>query len=399
MTKRVYFEPASRIHSAHWELINYPPDGYEFVVGQRVWDKAIKAIVSHNLPPFSLRWNLVKLLPVPLVKAYLERFFNRVPQGTDLTFAYNHPVFRKEAWIVYLEWAHMLTGQDARQLRRYKRVVERLLASNCCRKILTWSEPAKKSILLNLECSSFEHKIEVVPLAVHKKEFVKNYRSDKTRLLFVGSAWANSPIAFHSKGGKEVLEAFDLLNKKYADLELVIRAGVPQDIMRKYQSYNNIKFIEEPITQEALERLFASADFFLFPGHETPWGVILEAGSYELPVIATDVHANSELIQDGVTGLLIKSSKGVPYYWKNYIPSVDSPLRKRFIEAIQGIDRSVVEELVEKAGILIENPQLRREMGKAARQVVEHGRHSIEHRNRKLKAIFVEATEEALNNT
>ena len=45
-----------------------------------------------------------------------------------------------------------------------------------------------------------------------------------------------------------------------------------------------------------------------------------------------------------------------------------------------------------KTSLLIENPDLRRKMGKAARWEVDHGRFSTEKRNERLKRIFDEAT-------
>jgi len=47
---------------------------------------------------------------------------------------------------------------------------------------------------------------------------------------------------------------------------------------------------------------------------------------------------------------------------------------------------------VEKTSSIIENPELRRQTGKAGRWEVEHGKFSIERRNEKLKRIFDEAT-------
>jgi glycosyltransferase involved in cell wall biosynthesis len=45
---------------------------------------------------------------------------------------------------------------------------------------------------------------------------------------------------------------------------------------------------------------------------------------------------------------------------------------------------------------LIENPERRRQMGRAGRWEVEQGKFSIEKRNEKLKRIFDEATAESI---
>lgn len=62
-----------------------------------------------------------------------------------------------------------------------------------------------------------------------------------------------------------------------------------------------------------------------------------------------------------------------------------------FLKAIQTTDPKVVEEIVQKASILIKNKELRRRMGISGRREIEVGKFSIEKRNEKLKRIFDEA--------
>ena len=54
-------------------------------------------------------------------------------------------------------------------------------------------------------------------------------------------------------------------------------------------------------------------------------------------------------------------------------------------------DPKVIKELVEQVSLLVENKELRRKMGKAARQDVAVGKHSITYRNQKFQEIFDEA--------
>ena len=110
---------------------------------------------------------------------------------------------------------------------------------------------------------------------------------------------------------------------------------------------------------------------------------------YELPIVTIDAWANSEIVEDGKTGLLGRKSEHIPYYGENLVPLFGTP---QFQKAIRIPDPKVVQELVEKTSILIENQELRRRMGRAGRWEIEHGRFSIERRNEKLKRIFDEAT-------
>ena len=376
------------MHSSLNELVLNPPQGYEFIIQNTSWDKTVSPFLNNNFIYYTLQRNVLnKLVPMHLAKAYLEGFFKRIPKDTALTYSIGHPIFRKEPWVVAVEWVTQLFGYSPTHLRRYRKVVEKALASEHCKKILCWSELAMKTVLLNLDRELLEHKIVVVPHAVRKKEFVKSSLSDKVKLLFVGSA--NIVGDFELKGGKEVLEAFTHLHQKYANVELVVRSDMPQHMKNGYSGMPGLTIIDKIIPWEAMEEEFKTADIFLFPGHHTPFMVLLDAMSYELPIVVTDAYANAELVEDGKTGLIINSSKRVPYYLDNLIPDGQS---SQFRKAIQHLDTEVVNQLVEKTSILIENPELRRKMGKAGRREVEHGKFSIQKRNEKLKRIFDEAT-------
>jgi glycosyltransferase involved in cell wall biosynthesis len=385
--KKIYLDIAGRMHSLYKQLVDYPPEGYQFVAHSTTWDKAFSAATRLNAIYTFQKRALSKVIPVNLAKAYLEKF-KKPPEGTVLTYSTGHLVFRKEPWVVDLERVTQLTGYNFEHFRRYKGLVERILGADHCKKIICWTEAAKKTVLGNLDCSGFEEKIELVPLAVPKKNFFKQYNEDKVRLLFVCSA--TIPGQFDLKGGKEVLEAFDHLSRKYDNLELVIRSDVPQEVKSKYRRLSSIKIIEEVIPWELLEKQFQAADVFIFPTHATSWMVVLDAMSYELPVITVDVWGNREFVEDGKTGFVVKKSERIEYYIGNFEPAWSTP---QFMKAIKKtVDPRVVEELVEKASILIENKELRRRMGRAGRQEIEHGKFSLHKRNERLRRIFDEAT-------
>jgi glycosyltransferase involved in cell wall biosynthesis len=388
--KTVYLDVAGKMHSLYRNLVDYPPYGYQFITQCTGWDKVF-SVASKTKAVYSVQEKaLGKIIPINLAKAWLERL-KKPPKGTALTYATGHLVFRKEPWVVDLEFVTQLAGYNIKHFKRYKRLIEKVLSSEYCKKIICWTEAAKKTVLYNLNRKRFAHKVEVVRLAVPKKHFTKEHgHKEKIKLLFVGSA--NIPGEFKYKGGQEVLEAFLILRKKYSNLELVIRSDIPKDIKARYGSLHNLKLIEGLIPWEQLEQEFRTADIFLFPSHATPGLAILDAISYELPVITTDVWANPEMVENGKTGFVIERSKRVPYYVENFIPNWSYDPTSKFMRTIKTVDPEVVDELVEKTSILIEDEELRKRMGRAGRQEIETGKFSIEKRNEKLKIIFDEAT-------
>jgi glycosyltransferase involved in cell wall biosynthesis len=387
----IYLDVTGKLHSLYKTLLTSPPSGYRFITSASNWDNISNVATKMDLL-YSFQLNVLsRFFPPNLGKAYLERF-KKKPSTAELTYSVGHLIFRKEPWVVDMEYVTQLTGYKYHHFKRFRGLVENTLASENCKKIICWTQAGKKTILLNMNCEKFEDKIELVPLAVPKKNFIKNYKGKNIKLLFVGSA--NIPGEFEYKGGKEVLETFFLLKKKYAKIELVIRSDVPNELKTKYANkLENVRLIEGVIPFEQLENEFKTADIFLFPSHSTPGLAILDAMSYELPIVTTDVWANTEMVENGKTGFVINRSKRIEYYTGNLIPNWSHYPTSRFMKIIKETDPVVVNELVEKASILIEDSGLRRRMGKAGRLNVEEGCFSAEGRRQKLKRVFDEALE------
>lgn len=385
--KKIYIEPAGRWHSFLTQLKDTPPDGYEFVNTLTSFDKVISPLLGNNFVYFTLqRLILERLVPIHLVKAYLEGKFKKTPKDIDLTYSIGHVIYRDEPWVVAVEWVTQLFGYSATHLKRYRKSVEKLLASDNCKKIICWGELSKKTVLLNLNRELIEEKVVIVPHAVEKKDFIKQPSARKVKLLFVGSA--NIIGDFELKGGKEALEAFVSLRQKYDNLELVVRSDMPQEIRMTYDGVPGLKIIDKIIPWHEMEQEFKSSDIFLFPGHHTPFMSLLDAMSYELPIVISNAYANTELVEDGKNGFVINCSKKVPYYLENCIPGGHTP---QFRQAIKTMDSDVINELVEKTSVLIDNAMLRQQMGKAGRWEVEQGKFSIKKRNEILRKIFDEA--------
>jgi len=388
--KLVYLDVIGKLHSLYNTLLFSPPTGYRFITAASSWD-SISNSVSQQDTLYSIQMNiLARFFPPNLVKAYFEKL-KQIPKEAVLTYSTGHLVFRKEPWVVDLEFVTQLTGYKYHHFKRLRAIIERSFASKYCKKIICWSIAGKKTILFNMNTEKFEDKIEVVPLAIEKKSFVKEYNNKTVKLLFVGSV--NIPGEFEYKGGKEALEAFSILQRKYPNIELVIRSDIPANLYARYSDrLKNVKIINGIIPWTQLEHEFKTADIFFYPTHSTPGLAILDALSYELPVVTTDIWANTELVKDGKTGFAVKKSDRVRYYSGNFIPNWSHYPTSRFMRTIKGmVDPIVIKQLVEKTSILIEDEALRRKMGKAGRQLADG--FSVEQRNSKLKRILDEALE------
>lgn len=384
MSKRIFLEPLWNLHGAQYQMLAHPPEGYECVATEKPHEKVVKRAARWAVAQSLLKTS-DNIIPMALVKAWLQKF-EKPPLGTALTYAVDHLVFRQEPWVAEVEYASTLAGVHHKQLRRHRSVVEGALSSPLCRKIVCWSEAGRKTLELDLDSRHFAHKIQLIPYAAPPKQFVKGYDDARVKLLFVGSGV--TAASFVGRGG-EICEVFAELCKRYSNLEMVVRSDVPDSIKTRYGGMANLRIIDTAISREALDAEFRSADIFLQPSYGTVPFVLVEAMSYELPVVTIDSWANKEYVEDGVTGLVARRSSRVPdYYADTHHPNFLAP---DFWDAVRQPDPAALADMVEKIAILIEDPDIRRRYGGAGRWEVEHGRFSLAKMNERLGKAFDEA--------
>ncbi|MCL5986672.1 MAG: glycosyltransferase family 4 protein [Actinobacteria bacterium] len=133
--------------------------------------------------------------------------------------------------------------------------------------------------------------------------------SDKWRLLFVGRL-------IERKGLNYLLQAIPLLMDNY-DVKLHIvgsgnQSSHLQDLARQLGITDNVIF-EGKVPNSRLKELYKKCDIFVLPsivdsrGETEGLGVVLlEALSYRMPVVASDVGGITDVIKYGKTGYLAK---------------------------------------------------------------------------------------------
>ena len=387
MNRIISLEPAWKMHAMQQQLLSFPPTGYEFLATPPPVEGLFKAISSMNMA-YKLMRPLDNIVPTMLIKSWLQRR-GELPANVVLTYAVDHLVFRREPWVVEVEYATMLAGIHPKHLKRFKGTIEKALGSHYCKRIFCWSRAGQNTLLSNLDPSSFRHKIEVVPYSVPPKPFVKKYGGERVKLLFIGSGTSRDPFEGRGSG---VFEVFSLLRQQYSNLDLVVRCHVPPDVKSRYAGMANVKIIDHVVPWEEMEQEFQSADIFILPSFGTAPLTILDAMSYELPVVTIDTWANPEYVENGKTGLVSpKSEKLVNYCNDAFQPFFHT---RRFQEVMHHPDPEMVTNLAKSVSLLIENPELRRRMGEAGRWEVENGKFSLKTMNDKLVRAFDEAIEE-----
>lgn len=110
------------------------------------------------------------------------------------------------------------------------------------------------------------------------------------------------------KGHRDLIDAWPSVVAEHPTAQLLIVGDGPEyNHLAKRASLRDVEHsVHLPGTRTDIPELMAMLDLFVFPSHfEGLPGALIEAMAAGLPIVATDVAGNDELICDGTTGVLV----------------------------------------------------------------------------------------------
>lgn len=239
-------------------------------------------------------------------------------------------------WLAGVPYVVSLRGGDVPGFRPYDFAIYHRMISPFLRVI--WRQAGAviaNSAGLRSLAQAFDRRtpIQIIPNGVDPLAFTPAARAwHPPRLLFVGRV-------VYQKGLDLLLHALSTLRDLPWDLTIVGDGPQRQPLEKlaeQLEIRNRLRFVGWKKNHE-LAAEYQQANLFLYPSrHEGMPNAVLEAMASGLPVIASDIAGNEELIVHGETGLLIEPEN---------------------------------QHAIEKALLsLLPNPALREQMGSAARQ-------------------------------
>ncbi len=173
-----------------------------------------------------------------------------------------------------------------------------------------------KGVAKSLSASGImKKKIKVIHNGVEVPENINSISGSNVREKFnlkdktvLGiSSW------FHKerKGFDILFKAFSELNKKY----VLLIVGIPEDTQNEVKDYAKsfgceIDRIIMPGYVDNIWEYYKAMDIFLLPSRSEGFSLALcEAGAANLPLIASNIPGNDELIKNGVSGILFSLKK------------------------------------------------------------------------------------------
>lgn len=384
MTKQVFLKYRFKgwyFHSLYSELIHYPPEGYQIKYEKdALTHELIHSLDSKSANPF-IKEILFHLKPIPyLITQKMKQY---EPEDCDLIYASQHLLFNaKKPWLTDFEFVSALAAYG--NISTVKGIIKKALEQNQCKFILPWSNWAKETLVNSINCKNLHEKIQVVHYTVRPKKFQKK-QHDGINMLFVGSSNSMNMQNIQFKNLRETITAFDNISEKYDNVNLIIRSYLSRDLKQITNKNPKINVIDSVLSKEQLYELYINADIFVNPLHETLGISLLDAMSFELPVISTNIYEIPEAISHMKNGLLIEPSPKMKYYTNTKSP-YDYSIK--FMKGMQNVSEYMIENIEKYMIMLIEDAPLRQKLGKEARNTIEKGDFSIDKRNEKLRNIF-----------
>jgi len=352
-----------------------------------------------QFPPKGITYKPLREITNPLLKHPFKHYESR---DVDLVEAYIFPCITKNKWIYVCSHASCFTTFTIfdEYFSRSTRleIIKKLLVKNNFKKLIFLSFAALKTLKTYARIKEEEilRKTTVVYPAIREinaGELTRKVKREKIHILFVG-------MDFIRKGGSQLIDAFERLQKQFDNIELTIASWFheidstfdPCD--RKKVLYNRINknpgiIYLNRITRGALfEQYYPNADIYILPTLNDVFGFsLLEAFAFGLPVIATNIHAIPEIVENNSSGLLINIKNHKFYKDRNRYKNNND----KYIVP-KSLDEQLTEEIYEKLKRLIEDFSLRKKLGKNALRVART-KFSFEKRNRIMSRIYREATE------
>lgn len=269
----------------------------------------------------------------------------------------------------------------------YFPIVKTLLESDSCKGIITHMKSTAALVPTLFGSEIIRGKVFHVPLGVRlPKRWQRHTLDDATEpihLLFTNS-WHQSPGNFRLRGGLEILEAFAILHERYPQLRLTLRTSLPLLEARQHRIIEEgwVRVIHRFMSAEELSDLMAESHIYLLPAARVHIVSLLQAMSHGLAVVASDGWGFEEYVDHERNGLVVKGRYGKV----SWVDEQAGMLREDY-EPLFDPDPEVVQGLVDAVSRLVEEPGLRRRLGRNARRDVETI-YNLERWNVGLKEVF-----------
>ncbi|EKE16383.1 MAG: hypothetical protein ACD_11C00018G0019 [uncultured bacterium] len=378
MKKILFTLYKNKCHSLYKQFISVPPSGYQYFTLDDFTDEFIFS-ESENI--FVEIFNKIKRNFVIINIAKKNNI--DIIYCTSGMLLFNSPI----PWVIEFESVVSFIIHKLEYWKIARKILPIMLRQDNLKSLIPWTEAAARSLLSNIkESKEISNKITPIHLCLAKIGDQKKKENDKIfKILFVTTVNDNAvDKQFYVKGGRILIEILKKL-KDEVNIKFIIRSKLPKEY-EYVKHYSNVVIYEDLLPKNDFDKIFSEADIFLFPCYQSPGLVFLDAMSFGLPILTTNIFANAEMVIDGYNGFL------VDFPIASSVNYLDKELGIKNLQTGRkagndNISNEMVDIFCKKILLLYNDIDLKNEMSKKSRELLE-SKFTIEKRNEKLKKIF-----------
>jgi glycosyltransferase involved in cell wall biosynthesis len=305
----------NKIRRGSYLRFKYPPEGVKYTLFKDLTQ------VASNISQYEYTMN-----------NFFKVIFNLIYKGFSQPMVRDENIIHSFFWNFYLynkPWIHENDESPSQFLKQYygyegftyNRALDFLvyyLNFSLCRGIITWSEWARRGFIKDGVDSS---KVKVVhlPMEVHKK-----IEHQGVNVIYIGRD-------FYRKGGDMVLKVFYRLLKDFDTIKLFYVGSLPNNIRKLVQENKNIYYYQNPSDDMLYNKLLPASDVLFLPTRSDAYALtIVEAMSYGIPSVVSNINSIGETIIHGKTGFMGYDEDS--YYKYMGLIIENEKLRKSFSE-------------------------------------------------------------------
>lgn len=355
---RVFFYQRSTHRKRQQETVEHCPSGIEVLRPDNItFVKDTVLSVRKRDKKLNLKSKIARFVPLNMHK------MPNIANQADYIYTWGCiPRGTKKPYVLEMDNPYCICYYNMFWFNKLKYILRRLLLSRRLQHIVCISEACRKSIEAEFG-EKVASKVRVVYpyIEKHRRDISKTHKN--VEFLFVSTQ-------FYLKGGRETVEAFKIIYENCRNVHLTVVTHVAE-VPDEYKNFPFVQFVEANLNKEVLHcTYFSRADVFILPSYQDSFGMVyLEALSFGLPIIATNMYAIPEMVINGVNGILVDSP--VNYFLDNY------KINPRYVDGIiindimkNGIYEHTVEELVVAINCLLDE-NCRDRMSKASEDLFE----------------------------
>jgi glycosyltransferase involved in cell wall biosynthesis len=324
------------------------------------------------------QWRATGSLRASVRFAHSRNFESQVQAPRDgLAFLTSVPYTVGQApWVIEIEDPTTLffpfvengrtANLDVRALPCFAQV-KALLEADHCRGIVTHMRGTAELLPLLFQSERIARKVTFGALGVPLPEQFQTHEHDGPIDLLFTNSWHQGANNFFLRGGLDVLEAFDVLRRRFPNVRLTLRSSLPELRERHSRMIRDgwVRVIPDFVSASAMRELLAESHIYLLPAARIHVVSLLQAMAGGLAVVASDGWGFDEYVEHGRTGLLVPGRHGRT----SWSDTTTGMLREDYAPMRES-DPRVVEGIVESVSLLVEQRDVRARIGRAARDEV-----------------------------